>query len=120
MALNAMLIDPGRVWQGVWRWWDDSMLDCCEPLDLVRKSGIIMTKLACLAKCNGANSRTVFAKTCELSDLRAHVLLCTAERDTPSRPTMIASYSRAALNQTGSGHFSPVAAYAPQSDMVSY
>ena len=32
MALNALLIDPRRVWQGAWRWFDESMLDCCDPL----------------------------------------------------------------------------------------
>lgn len=46
MALNALLLDPNRVWQGVWRWFDESMLDCCEPLDVVRLKGIILPKLA--------------------------------------------------------------------------
>ena len=57
MCLNTMLIDPGRVWQGVWRWFDDSLLDCCEPLEIVQQKGITMDKLACLAKCNGAHSK---------------------------------------------------------------
>ena len=53
MMLNAFLVDPGRLWQGVWRWFDDSMLDCCEPLEKVQKNGINLSKLACLARCNG-------------------------------------------------------------------
>eukprot|EP00606_Chrysophyceae_sp_TOSAG23-5_P000905 GSChrysophyteH2.ASY1.ANO1.1002.1 assembled CDS len=32
MVLNALLIDPCRVWQGVWRWFHDGMLDCCEDV----------------------------------------------------------------------------------------
>ena len=28
MALNTLKIDPGRVWKGVWRWYDESLLDC--------------------------------------------------------------------------------------------
>ena len=61
MALNALLIDPQRVWQGVWRWFDDSMLDCCQSLDVTREKGIVMSKLACLARCNGANAELVYA-----------------------------------------------------------
>ncbi|CAM9875400.1 unnamed protein product, partial [Sphacelaria rigidula] len=40
MVLNALSVDPGRVWKGSWRWYHESMLDCCAPLDVVRKEGI--------------------------------------------------------------------------------
>ncbi|KAL0461087.1 UNVERIFIED_CONTAM: Glutathione gamma-glutamylcysteinyltransferase 1 [Sesamum latifolium] len=33
MVLNALAIDPGRKWKGPWRWFDENMLDCCEPLE---------------------------------------------------------------------------------------
>jgi hypothetical protein len=33
-VLNALAIDPGRTWKGPWRWFDESMLDCCEPLEV--------------------------------------------------------------------------------------
>ena len=33
MVLNALQIDPGRTWKGAWRWFDESKLDCCKPLD---------------------------------------------------------------------------------------
>ncbi len=39
MALNALLVDPKRVWQGVWRWFDESMLDCCESHEVMRLKG---------------------------------------------------------------------------------
>jgi glutathione gamma-glutamylcysteinyltransferase len=36
-ALNALEVDPGRVWKGVWRWYDESLLDCCKDLAAVRR-----------------------------------------------------------------------------------
>ncbi|KAK8493991.1 hypothetical protein V6N12_035156 [Hibiscus sabdariffa] len=38
MVLNALAIDPGRTWKGPWRWFDDTMLDCCEPLEKIKIS----------------------------------------------------------------------------------
>ena len=32
-VLNALHVDPGRTWKGVWRWFDESKLDCCKPLE---------------------------------------------------------------------------------------
>ena len=63
MALNSLLLDPKRVWQGVWRWFDESMLDCCEPLDIIRLKGITLPKLSCLARCNGAKSTLKYGDT---------------------------------------------------------
>ncbi|KAF3950687.1 hypothetical protein CMV_023591 [Castanea mollissima] len=46
---------PMRVaYRRPWRWFDDSMLDCCEPLEKVKADGITFGKVACLAHCNGA------------------------------------------------------------------
>ncbi|RYH10789.1 hypothetical protein EON65_39150 [archaeon] len=36
------------------RYFDEVMLDCCDPLDKVTKEGIGLRKVACLALCNGA------------------------------------------------------------------
>ena len=42
-----------------------------------------------------------------------------ADTDAGARPKrMIASFSRAVLQQTGSGHFSPIGAWEPESDMA--
>jgi glutathione gamma-glutamylcysteinyltransferase len=38
MVLNALLIDPGRVWKAPWRWFHEAMLNCCEPLDVIKAS----------------------------------------------------------------------------------
>jgi glutathione gamma-glutamylcysteinyltransferase len=33
MVLNALAIDPGKTWNGPWRWFSEDMLDCCQPLE---------------------------------------------------------------------------------------
>lgn len=53
VALNALEVDPKRSWKGVWRWYHEDMLDCCEDIEKVRQDGITFEKLACLARCNG-------------------------------------------------------------------
>ncbi|KAI3700420.1 hypothetical protein L2E82_45048 [Cichorium intybus] len=45
MVLNALSIDPGRKWKGPWRWFDESMLDCCGPLEKVKAEGISFGKV---------------------------------------------------------------------------
>ena len=29
-------VDPKRVWKGPWRWFSEALLDCCEPLEVVK------------------------------------------------------------------------------------
>lgn len=36
------------------RWFDESMLDCCVPIDVIEVKGITLPQLDCLARCNGA------------------------------------------------------------------
>lgn len=75
MALNALGIDPGRKWKGPWRWFDESLLDCCEPLPIVQQQGIPLRKLHCLARCNGAQSRIAYGDAVSLEAFR-EVKLC--------------------------------------------
>ena len=35
MALNALRVDPGVRWNGVWRWYSERSLTCCKPLEEV-------------------------------------------------------------------------------------
>ncbi len=118
MALNALLVDPHRVWKGVWRWFDESMLDCCDPLDVIQLKGITLAKLGCLARCNGANVEMYYGDEITLEKFREHVkFIC---QDVPSNEykVMLTSYSRKALSQTGDGHFSPIGGYHAQKDLV--
>jgi len=56
VALNALAIDPGRLWKGPWRWFSEELLDCCVSLEQVRAQGVDLDTLACLARCNGAEA----------------------------------------------------------------
>lgn len=115
MALNALAIDPGRLWKGPWRWFAEDLLDCCVPLTEVRQRGLTLDELACLARCNGAEVDGHHS-TSEPADLEAFRAVLTA--CARGERVLIASYDRSALGQTGSGHFSPVGGYHAQRDMV--
>src|SRR4051794_16254390 len=54
VALNALGIDPGRLWKGPWRWFGEEMLDCCVPLEAVRAAGLTPAQGACPARRNRA------------------------------------------------------------------
>ncbi|KAK8506117.1 hypothetical protein V6N13_002764 [Hibiscus sabdariffa] len=114
MVLNALAIDPGRTWKGPWRWFDDTMLDCCEPLEKIKSRGITFGKVACLAVCNGAQVETFWADQSNIQDFRERVVSCASSEDCH----LIVSYNRAILKQTGSGHFSPIGGYHAEKDMV--
>jgi len=113
VALNALGIDPGRLWKGPWRWFSEELLDCCVPLDEVRKRGVDLGQLGCLARCNGAEVQLSHADTADVESFRA------ALRDAASSASvLIAAYDRAALDQTGSGHFSPIGGYHAERDLA--
>ena len=45
-AYYALMVDPGKSWKNsVWRWYEESRLDCCVSLDLVKKQGITLDNL---------------------------------------------------------------------------
>ncbi|XP_076934021.1 glutathione gamma-glutamylcysteinyltransferase 1-like [Bidens hawaiensis] len=114
MVLNALSIDPGRKWKGPWRWSDESMLDCCEPLEKVKAEGISFGKVVCLAQCAGAKVEAFRTNQTSIDEFRKHVLACT----TSDTCHVITSYNRATFKQTGSGHFSPIGGYHAGRDMV--
>jgi hypothetical protein len=124
MALNALLVDPGRVWQGVWRWFDESMLDCCQPLDVTRLKGLTLATLACLAHCNAAHVTLHYGPSVSEEEFRRDIKTVTGvgpEDSTgvsPEFTVMIVSYTRKGLRQSGSGHFSPIGGYEEESDRV--
>lgn len=113
VVLNALGVDPGRLWKGPWRWFSEELLDCCASLERVRANGVTLDELACLARCNGA--RADVHRDHGEADLRAAVH---AAASSPLDPALVVAYDRGALGQTGAGHFSPVGAYDPASDHV--
>lgn len=115
VLLNALAIDPGRLWKGPWRWYGEEMLDCCRPLDEVRAAGITMEQFACLGRCNGARVKTFRADESTLAELRYHVrAACSAVEGRH----VVAAYSRSALGQTGDGHYAPLGGYHRGRDLV--
>lgn len=96
-----------------------------------------MSKLQCLARCNGASVHMVLGSDVSLDQFRQHVrLICSGQpvsclqndatiennnggiSTTNNNTVMIVSYHRPKLNQTGSGHFSPIGGYNEAEDMV--
>jgi glutathione gamma-glutamylcysteinyltransferase len=114
-ALNALGIDPGRRWKGTWRWFSEELLDCCKPLDEVRRSGITLDDAACLARCNGAAVAAHRATQTNVGLFREHLVASATNSD---GPVLIVNYSRSAVGQTGAGHFSPIAGFDAAADQA--
>jgi len=113
VALNALAIDPGRLWKGPWRWFSEELLDCCVSLPEVRARGLDIDELTCLARCNGADAELARADSSDLATFRSSIATAVT-----GETVIIASYDRAAMNQTGSGHFSPIGGYHSTRDLV--
>ncbi|EDO31596.1 predicted protein [Nematostella vectensis] len=126
VTLNALCIDPQRIWKTPWRWYTEDLLDNCRPLEVVKKAGITMEEFACLAKCNGAVCSITRTEDTEQSFqlFRDTVIsVCTGRRGLCDDPLhalelMVVLFHRATLTQHGEGHYSPVAAYDEESDSV--
>jgi len=115
VVLNALSIDPGRIWKGVWRWYGEEFLDCCLPLSVVKENGITFDEFVCIARCNDA---VVTAHRYNQSSLEKFRQAVEQVTNAPGNIHLIASYSRKILGQTGDGHFSPIGGYHPQRDLV--
>ena len=116
MSLNALLIDPGRVWKGNWRWFEDTMLDCCDPIDVMKEKGTTIDRLHCLANCNGATAQLMYASSTSIESFRADLIRVCSTNELET--VLIAAYHRGTLGQTGSGHFSPIGGYNREKDLV--
>jgi glutathione gamma-glutamylcysteinyltransferase len=106
VALNALAIDPERLWKGPWRWFAEDLLDCCVPLADVRERGLDIDELACLARCNGADVEVHRGTPANFSSWRAALQIAAS-----GQAVVVASYDRAAIGQSGAGHFSPIGGY---------
>ena len=116
MTLNALSVDPGIAWKGVWRWWDEAKLDCCIDLDDVKKVGITLDEFACLAKCQGLRvTARRPSESASCAQFRDDVRKAISSGGTS---IIDVSYDRSALGQAGSGHFSPLGAYHESTDSV--
>ncbi|KAL0758129.1 hypothetical protein Bca101_095797 [Brassica carinata] len=96
MVLNSLSIDPGRKWKGPWRWFDESMLECCEPLQIVKDKGITFGKVVCLAHSSGAKVQAFRTTQSTIDDFRKYVLKCS----TSDNCHMISTYHRGIFKQS--------------------
>jgi hypothetical protein len=113
MVLNSLRIDPGRVWKNPWRWFTEETLTSCHSIDS-SEVGTTMHKFALIAECNGTTAQTFFAEKSTVKFFRSLVRKVTATHT----QRLVVCFDRAALGQTGTGHYSPVAAYDAETDRV--
>ncbi|KAG7363051.1 phytochelatin synthase [Nitzschia inconspicua] len=130
MVLNALAVDPGQHWKGPWRWYEEKMLNCCVDLEEIKKTGITLKDFQCLAMCQGVSVDLQYSdETSRLEDFRRAVEAACVESESDGDDIedgdskndlqiLVVSYDRKVLKQTGSGHFSPVAAYDRASDSI--
>ncbi|GAA5970588.1 hypothetical protein JCM21900_005821 [Sporobolomyces salmonicolor] len=118
MVLNAYEVDPQRKWKGPWRWYEQEMLDCCRPLTSIASVGLTLSEFACLARCNGLRATVVSPSPRIPREEAIARFRDDLQKASRGETVMVISYSRKALGQTGSGHFSPVGAYCEEQDQV--
>ena len=114
-VLNALEIDPGRVWKGPWRFFGEELLVCCKSLADSASDGLSLDEVACLAQCNGAEVRVERAEAGRLAVFREALVVAVSGAE---GPFLVSNYARGPLGQSGSGHFSPLAAWHRASDRV--
>eukprot|EP00545_Synedropsis_sp_CCMP1620_P009370 CAMPEP_0119007408 /NCGR_PEP_ID=MMETSP1176-20130426/2991_1 /TAXON_ID=265551 /ORGANISM="Synedropsis recta cf, Strain CCMP1620" /LENGTH=401 /DNA_ID=CAMNT_0006959549 /DNA_START=28 /DNA_END=1233 /DNA_ORIENTATION=- len=125
MVLNALAVDPRRLWKGPWRWYHEELLNCCMDLEDIKKTGITLNVFVCLAKCQGLKAEKHLAEDTTLEEFRQAVESTSVEKDDGGEgflecddPLLVVSYNRQVIKQTGTGHFSPIAAFDKESDQV--
>ncbi|KAJ1994095.1 hypothetical protein GGI25_000868 [Coemansia spiralis] len=113
MVLNALEVDPGRTWKGVWRWYSDELLESCRTESELKANGITFDQFLCLA---GSHAQVVVKRgeAATREEFLRDIKYVTQRDDV----YMVLSFSRSALGQTGDGHFSPIGAYHPGSNQA--
>lgn len=114
-VLNALEIDPGRIWKGPWRFFSEELLQCCKSLELAALEGVTLDEVACIARCNRAAVQLQQAFDGGESAFRESL---PESVRAPEGPFVVGNYDRGAIGQTGTGHFSPLAAWHASSDSV--
>lgn len=114
MVLNALKLDPMRTWRRPWRWWSDEMFACCDgSLEVMKRSGVTLEFFDRIAKKQKGISVDTRGPG-SLEEFRNTLRQSAKESDCH----VIVSFGRESLGQTGIGHFSPVAAFHEEKDLV--
>jgi glutathione gamma-glutamylcysteinyltransferase len=123
IVLNSFSVDPNIRWRGGWRYYGDetTVLDqCCLSSERVRRIGVTMEEFKQLGTCKGLTLHMKRPDEYSLQDFRTDIRTILLERTDQGEQqgTLVVSFGRAGLGQTGDGHFSPLAAYHMESDSV--
>ena len=78
----------------------------------VQGQGLMLAELTRFANNLGVTADAAFAEETPMSDMRERLRAALAN----PQQRVVANYTRAALGQEGTGHFSPIAAYDPATD----
>lgn len=131
MVLNSLGIDPGKKWKGPWRWFSEDLLYCVDQ----DKNGFSLHEFLRLAHCNkafamgfytntgfdvptenyvcGEHTAKLFYRNVSIETFRTAVVATCRQ----TKFYMAANYSRKVLQQSGDGHYSPIAGYNEANDM---
>lgn len=122
MILNALKVDPGTNWKGIWRWFDDFNIKSMTEIHL--REGFTLEEFAQFIELNNAKSLALSPlenkhnisptkiKQSSLALFRSSILASTRRENL----LMALNFNRKSLGQTGVGHFSPIAAYNSKRD----
>ena len=124
MMLNALKVDPGVTWKGIWRWYDDYNIKHLDPDKIIE--GLTLEEFHRLALHNSVRSMAfspledlpsdsnTSLRQCNLEMFRACIKACTSRSD----GFLTVNFHRKTLGQTGLGHYSPIGAYNKKRDLV--
>ena len=114
MVMNSLNVDEADVRKRA-RHLTETSLDLHIPLEIVQQKGITFDEFSCMARLNGAHVSEYRASDTSYEQFINEVELVTAGG---VKKSLIATFSRKYLGQTGDGHFSPIAAYNQKRSLV--
>ncbi|KAI9256170.1 Phytochelatin synthase-domain-containing protein [Sporodiniella umbellata] len=112
MVLNALEIDPKRIWKGNWRWFSSDQMKTCSSNESIQEYGIPFDEFTCLSQyyCHVEPYRAT-----DYNSFRRRLESVTSD----TKNQMVVHYSRKALGQPDSlAHFSPIGGYNKEEDQV--
>jgi glutathione gamma-glutamylcysteinyltransferase len=124
MVLNALNHDPRKTWKGVWRWvseeslfCDSKRVQCGHSQEKIKSGGMNFGDFEALQVCQPRIVIQSFPVTDE-NPAPFRSLVIRSCQATKHDSFLISNFSRAVLDQTGDGHFSPIGGYHAPSDSV--
>lgn len=82
----------------------------------MEREGITVDEFEQITECNGARCSTYRPYDTSEEFFRQAIMDTTSRRTIKHPSFLVVSFSRKTLGQTGDGHFSPIAAYHPETD----